>query len=226
MQRVGIGGKFYSPIIRMVVALIVAGIIWLVALHLPMLEAIPVGNLPPSEDIIGTIFILIMAAIVLNFAREFGRELRMALPQFPESSTICKSLIYTIVVVMVYYALRPWVRFVPEEKVWIYQLVFLLLTVAFLGVGGLALYRSVDKVTPMFGGLRGKEASSPSKKMVTCPKCGALNDPDAKFCTSCGARLVAPEKPKVVICPKCGAENPPNARFCTKCGAELVTPGE
>ncbi len=49
---------------------------------------------------------------------------------------------------------------------------------------------------------------------TTCPACGTPNDDAARFCASCGSRLLA-------RCPVCGAEVPPQARFCPSCGAAL-----
>ncbi|MDD4532364.1 MAG: zinc-ribbon domain-containing protein [Bacilli bacterium] len=53
-----------------------------------------------------------------------------------------------------------------------------------------------------------------SNKTKRCPKCGELNDADAKFCDNCGASLVK-------VCPKCGTENDINARYCDNCGEKL-----
>src|SRR5438128_190916 len=49
---------------------------------------------------------------------------------------------------------------------------------------------------------------------MRCPECPSDNPPDARFCGSCGAALVA-------ACPSCGAENPPGFRFCGSCGTAL-----
>lgn len=50
---------------------------------------------------------------------------------------------------------------------------------------------------------------------MTCSSCGTPNDPGAKFCQECGARLVA-------VCPHCSAANAPTARFCAECGTRLA----
>lgn len=50
---------------------------------------------------------------------------------------------------------------------------------------------------------------------VRCPKCGALNAENAKFCSECGTRL----GPKV--CPKCGHEVPAGSKFCPECGTKV-----
>ena len=48
-----------------------------------------------------------------------------------------------------------------------------------------------------------------------CPKCGGAIAHGAKFCPTCGEKLVA-------ICPNCGAELVPGAKFCMNCGQKLV----
>ena len=46
---------------------------------------------------------------------------------------------------------------------------------------------------------------------VACPHCGAINDPEAAFCASCGKPI------GMVSCPNCGAEIDPDADFCESC---------
>ena len=52
---------------------------------------------------------------------------------------------------------------------------------------------------------------------VPCPECGLENDPDQRFCGSCGAALVE-------ICPRCGEANRLGFRYCGACGSELPGP--
>ncbi|NCC32174.1 MAG: FHA domain-containing protein [Chloroflexia bacterium] len=76
--------------------------------------------------------------------------------------------------------------------------------------------------------------------MITCPSCGALNDPANRFCDQCGARLStdlptsppppvavtaapAPVMPTAPVCPSCGASVLPGEAFCDNCGADLQT---
>ena len=51
--------------------------------------------------------------------------------------------------------------------------------------------------------------------MLTCTACGTANEPGAKFCNECGARLS-------VACPSCGTDNPGGAKFCRECGTGLA----
>lgn len=57
---------------------------------------------------------------------------------------------------------------------------------------------------------------------VKCPKCGAANVGDSKFCNECGAKMeVAAE---TVSCVKCEAQLPAGAKFCNHCGAKQEKP--
>ncbi|KYH40896.1 MAG: hypothetical protein AYL31_005520 [Candidatus Bathyarchaeota archaeon B26-1] len=62
-----------------------------------------------------------------------------------------------------------------------------------------------------------KPAPKP-QRIIICPKCGAQNPAEMKFCGNCGAPLRPTEK----TCPKCGAKNPPGMKFCGNCGAKLT----
>jgi predicted amidophosphoribosyltransferase len=44
-----------------------------------------------------------------------------------------------------------------------------------------------------------------------CPKCGTMNEPEARYCASCGMLLT------VGTCPNCGSELDPDADFCEVC---------
>lgn len=46
---------------------------------------------------------------------------------------------------------------------------------------------------------------------VQCPHCGAMNEPDALFCASCGNSI------GVTTCPNCGAAVDADADFCESC---------
>lgn len=46
---------------------------------------------------------------------------------------------------------------------------------------------------------------------VSCPHCGAINEPEALFCASCGNPIGK------MACPNCGADVDPDADFCESC---------
>jgi len=54
---------------------------------------------------------------------------------------------------------------------------------------------------------------------MKCLRCHEPNPPQARFCSDCGARLVA-------VCPACGVELPDRARFCSACGQRVTPPSD
>src|SRR6266576_3391954 len=63
---------------------------------------------------------------------------------------------------------------------------------------------------------RGESAATAK---TACPKCGAANLTNAKFCNECGAKMETAGQ--TVPCAKCGAQLPVGARFCTECGTKV-----
>ncbi|MCR4585534.1 MAG: SPFH domain-containing protein [Lachnospiraceae bacterium] len=55
---------------------------------------------------------------------------------------------------------------------------------------------------------------------IKCAKCGADLPENAKFCLSCGEKVVHIQ-PGQLICPACGKATP-EGKFCMECGAPLV----
>ncbi len=53
-----------------------------------------------------------------------------------------------------------------------------------------------------------------------CPKCGAENRADGRFCRQCGTPLR--DTPPTATCQACGAALKAGARFCHRCGAPLT----
>ena len=62
------------------------------------------------------------------------------------------------------------------------------------------------------------------KKYMICPACGKENLSETRFCTGCGAKIVAPASTPAatggMVCTVCGKENQPGEKFCTGCGKE------
>ncbi len=58
-----------------------------------------------------------------------------------------------------------------------------------------------------------REGLSDSRR--ACPACAASNDPDARFCDSCGRALHR-------VCAACQKENDPDAKFCDACGRPVA----
>lgn len=72
-----------------------------------------------------------------------------------------------------------------------------------------------------------RQAEEASPAAPACASCGAPLTEDAKFCTSCGAKVEEPS-PEVVeaevvppTCASCGAPLEDEANFCTQCGTKV-----
>jgi membrane protease subunit (stomatin/prohibitin family) len=59
---------------------------------------------------------------------------------------------------------------------------------------------------------------SPSGAKSACPKCGAANLANAKFCTECGEKMQTGAQ--TVPCIKCGAALAAGSKFCNECGTK------
>lgn len=59
-------------------------------------------------------------------------------------------------------------------------------------------------------------------KLLSCSKCGRVNNTNARFCDWCGAKPGPPMS--YLSCSKCGASNHPYGRFCSSCGLYLEPP--
>lgn len=55
---------------------------------------------------------------------------------------------------------------------------------------------------------------------ITCPSCGAKQQPDSCFCNQCGVRIASAAEEETT-CPICGAKLPLNSKFCNSCGTKL-----
>ena len=51
-----------------------------------------------------------------------------------------------------------------------------------------------------------------------CPKCGAMNKQNAKFCFECGEKLPAKTE---TFCPECGTKVSDKTKFCPECGTKI-----
>lgn len=223
MRELRVPREFYRPLIRAGVTLLMLWVIGIIVKRLPMLQELSLPEVPFSGAAIAEMALsLLMVGILVNFAVEFGRQLRVALPQFPESGMVVASLMYIIAIVIAHHTLSPVGRFLLKDDMWIYQLGFLALAIVPLCMGGLTLYKNADKIADLVATRIQKVTTA----VVTCSECGAPNEPEAKFCLNCGADLIVPEKAEVLVCPECGEKNKPDAKFCSECGAELIAPEE
>ena len=70
------------------------------------------------------------------------------------------------------------------------------------------------------GGGQAQGAGGSSAATVPCPSCGKQNQPQAKFCADCGAKMEVAQVP----CVKCGANLREGAKFCSECGSSQEKP--
>ena len=88
-----------------------------------------------------------------------------------------------------------------------------------LGAGLGAGFAVGNQMANAFGGGQGvnqqQGGSGGQTQTVACPNCGKQNNPQAKFCADCGAKMQV----ETVPCVKCGAQLREGAKFCSECGA-------
>src|SRR6266550_4225922 len=70
----------------------------------------------------------------------------------------------------------------------------------------------------MTNAMNQSKSESSSGAKLACPKCGAANLTNAKFCTECGAKMET--NAQTVPCVKCGATLPAGSKFCNDCGTK------
>ncbi len=63
------------------------------------------------------------------------------------------------------------------------------------------------------------QSKTEAEAKVKCPKCGAANLNNAKFCNECGAKMETVGQ--TVPCAKCGVSLPVGSKFCQECGTKV-----
>jgi uncharacterized paraquat-inducible protein A len=231
MKQPSTSRALYVPVITAGIALLLVWTVGAILKGLPMLKDLMIGGTSLSASaIVGMVVTLLMAVILVNFAQEMGRELRKALPHFPQSGAIVASLVYVIAVVIVYNALSPLGELLFEEHFWVYQVGFLALVLVPVWIGGTTLYRNGDKLVDLVTvgvDRAAKEVTAVGAQNASCPECRTLNVPEAKSCVGCGSELVfGEERSESITCPSCGIENDVQSKFCHHCGTELASTDE
>ena len=85
-----------------------------------------------------------------------------------------------------------------------------------LGAGLGAGFAVGNQIANAFGGGQQTGGSGGEAGATTaCPSCGKQNNPAAKFCADCGAKMEIAKVP----CVKCGAQLREGAKFCSECGS-------
>jgi len=86
-----------------------------------------------------------------------------------------------------------------------------------LGVGLSNVFAGAATTPPAAGATPAPAAPAQAPTGTTCPQCGTVAVPGAKFCANCGAALA----PAPLHCSACGAESPAGSKFCAACGTKL-----
>ncbi|MFH1710825.1 MAG: zinc ribbon domain-containing protein [Nanoarchaeota archaeon] len=68
------------------------------------------------------------------------------------------------------------------------------------------------------GGKAGYKTVIEKKKVPSrCSGCGRGGDPEQKFCSQCGGKMIIP----ILNCPKCTKPVDDGEKFCTECGTSF-----
>ena len=65
-------------------------------------------------------------------------------------------------------------------------------------------------------------APAPAAAPLKCAKCGAVLQPNAKFCPECGEKVAPPVAENMIVCPECG-NTVAKGKFCPECGHKFIT---
>jgi predicted RNA-binding Zn-ribbon protein involved in translation (DUF1610 family) len=220
-----------NRLVAMGIALLVLAILASTAHRMPEAYRIVTGYLSVG-GIIRLVILFIMLGVVLS-ARPLlatvavyyahGSFKTRELPERREVTTEVTGLATEIVNVIVIAILWPIVARIVSTLLLLdvtrdFDWIPIIVTVVFVAVLLWRLYLCYQSLKPIL------DATSGGKAKISCPHCGTLNQPSAKFCISCGAELHPPQaeaKTESLVCPKCGAENKSENKFCHTCGAAL-----
>lgn len=84
-----------------------------------------------------------------------------------------------------------------------------------LGAGLGAGFAVGNQMVNAFGGGQPGGGGGSGTATIACPSCAKQNQPSAKFCADCGAKMQVEQVP----CVKCGANLREGAKFCSECGS-------
>jgi hypothetical protein len=204
-----IGRMTVAAYLRIAVSLVIIGV--LVKIYAPLRElatfylstAIKVGQLPGREKYLPHVVALSASIILLIYVvvvyQLFAPVMNDLNSAYFHSKTLRTVIGLAAAAVGLFILVRIWMQAQPLVDL------------------------ATGKITETAGDATVKVAH------VACPKCGAQNDRDTKFCQQCGAPM-APPAPAAAFataaatraCAQCGAQNAPAARFCGGCGAALA----
>ncbi len=200
--------KLLTPILKAFFGIIMLLVLKLITTEIPMFSGLSVY--------VNLVINILIILVLVNFNREFGRELRNRAPGFPESTSILNSIVLLVSVVLLYYALLPFATKYIYKFLWVYQLTFAILAIIPIYRAGMTIYTNIGKIAQLVSG----KITEASVNTVECPQCKKKNPEGNKFCDNCGTSLQA-DTVSDKICPKCNANNSPSSKFCINCGTKL-----
>lgn len=209
---------FLRQCLTFVISLIVLGIIFAIATHLPGtgIWVLP-GYGITIGDLVGAGIAAIIMVIVWRFGREAGPRAAKAFPQLVEVDSLVSGIVFLILILIACTSFdRIIVPFLARIGIsWVYYLVFLGLAAVPLSNIARILLANSGKIAGLIVG----EKREVEEATVTCTHCGSQVK-QGSFCSWCGKRL-AQEVNTPETCTQCRAGLPPGSKFCPSCGASV-----
>lgn len=204
--------QLFSFLIEAAVGLAILVLMRLVVVNLPMLEGIAIPFQFTLVELFGAVLLIVIVAALLGFTFRLKYHLGHLAPIYQKSSILVKQLILPLSVLLVYLALRPLLVPYFDDLAWTFHLLFLVVFLALLALLGYSLYRHTRQLIILFSNPAVKELLTTT--LVSCEQCGEKNMADARYCSSCGEKLVRPGR-----CNNCGMVIDGASKFCPGCGA-------
>ncbi len=155
------------PVIRAILALILIGIIRIVA-----------SVMLRNEDayLIYIALSLAVVVVLLRFAEEFNRQLGISFPQYPQAQSIVSWFVVLLVILTIYGAFSPFASYLPRG---VYSIIFFVLALIPVYYLWKILSDNTNLLSEFFENIfKEKECS-----------CGFKNPTSANFCSRCGLPL-------------------------------------
>ena len=193
LTRVHTGIGLYSltharSLIKLAITFTVLYIIRTILLALPGI-AISIPNIPITFIMIVNLVLgVLMIAVMLRFGREITPTLRDTSIPSPVTGVIA-NLVYLAAIGIAYISFYPLVDGVLPNYIWGYSLVLFMIAVFPIGRISMSFYRSIDKLTDLISKRMVKPRVRTEEKPERCPFCGSALEPNATFCSNCGAKI-------------------------------------
>lgn len=180
--------EIIRSLVKLAITFTVLYIIRTILLALPGI-AVLITFVPLTFAMIGNVVLgVLMIAIVLRFGREITPPLINISISSPVTSVIA-NLVYLAAIGIAYISFYPLVDGFLPDFVWIYSLVLFMVAVLPIGKISMAFYRSIDTLTYIISKRLVRVRVGTEEKQERCPFCGSPLEPNAVFCTNCGAKL-------------------------------------